>query len=120
MTCRACVKLLLDVDGIGDIINTQILKTPHDLLIHLAALENGINPEIGTLKKEKREIFSEGCTESFKAKYLRYVNEVLFEIVKTALEGTYVGVSTPIELQSEVATCRKIYYYKENQVKLNQ
>ena len=62
MTCRACVQLSLDVDVIDSSINTQILKTPHDLLVHLAALYNGINPEIGILKKEKGDIVSELCT----------------------------------------------------------
>ena len=91
MTCRACVQLPLDVDGIDTIINTQTLKTPHDLLAHLADLYNGRKPDIGTLKKEKGEIFSEFFTESFKAKFLRYINEVLFEMVKTDLKDTYLG-----------------------------
>ena len=30
-TCRARVKLPLDVDGIDSSIDTQILKTPHDI-----------------------------------------------------------------------------------------
>ena len=36
MTCRACVQLLFDEDGIDASINTKMLKTPHDLLFHLA------------------------------------------------------------------------------------
>ena len=51
MTCRACIQLPLDVDGVNSSIDTQILKTPRDGLVHLAALENGINPDIGTLKR---------------------------------------------------------------------
>ena len=41
MNFRACIKLPLDVDGIYAIINTQILKTPHDILVHLADLDDG-------------------------------------------------------------------------------
>ena len=37
-----------------------------------------------------------------------------------ALKGLYVGVKTPTALQNEVATCRQIYYDKENQVMINQ
>ena len=43
-------------------------------------------------------------------KYLRYVNEFLFEMVKTSLKDTYLGGTTPTALQNEVYTCRKIYY----------
>ena len=53
MNCRACVQLLIDVDEIYAIINTQMLKKPHGLLVHLVALDNGEKPDIGTLKKEK-------------------------------------------------------------------
>ena len=53
-----CVQLALYVDGRGASIDTQILKHPHILLEHLAALENKINPDIGTLKKERGDIFS--------------------------------------------------------------
>ena len=53
MNCRACVQLLIDVDEIDVIINTQMLKKPHGLLVHLVALDNGEKPDIGTLKKEK-------------------------------------------------------------------
>ena len=70
MTCRACVQLILDVDGVDSIINTQMLKTPHDILVHLAALDHGRNPEFGTFKKDKGGIFSECCIESFKEKSL--------------------------------------------------
>ena len=117
---RACVQLPLYVYGIDDSIKTQMLKTPHCLLLHLEALDNGINTDICTLKKEKGYIFSERCTESFKPKYLRYVNEVIFEMVKTALKDAYLGGTTPTEVQNEVATCRQIYYDKENQVMINQ
>ena len=95
MTCRACIQLQLDVDEIYAIIDTTMLTPPHIILVHLAALYNGINPDIGKLKKERGEIFSECCTKIFKAKFLRYVNEVLFEMVKTALKDTYLGGKTP-------------------------
>ena len=84
------------------------------------SLDNGIKPEIGTLKKEKGDVFSECCTESFKENILRYVNEVLFEVVKTALKDTYLGETTTTSIQNEVATCQKMYYDKENQVIINQ
>ena len=51
MTFRACIKISIDVDCIGASINNQIMKTPHDLLVHLAALDSGIKSDIGTLKK---------------------------------------------------------------------
>ena len=38
MTCSACAQLPVDVYWIRDKIDTQILKNPRDLLIHLAAL----------------------------------------------------------------------------------
>ena len=57
MNFKACVQLPLYVDGVDSSINTQILKPPHDLLVHLEALENGRNPDIGTFKKEKGETF---------------------------------------------------------------
>ena len=38
MTCSACVKPPLYAYGIYARINTQMLKTPHDLLVHLSAL----------------------------------------------------------------------------------
>ena len=51
-------------------------------MVYLAALDNGINPDIVTLKKDGGGIFLEFCTKIFKATFLRYVNEVLFEMVK--------------------------------------
>ena len=54
-----CVKLPLYVYGIDDSIETKILKTPHILLVHLAALESGRNTDIGTLNKDRGDIFSE-------------------------------------------------------------
>ena len=78
MTCRYSFQLPLDVYGIDASIDTQILKSPHTLLVHFAALDNGRKPDIGTLKKDRGDIFSEFCAESFKANFIRYVNEVLF------------------------------------------
>ena len=80
MTCRACIKLPLYVDGKDSRIDTNMITPPHILLVQLAALENRINKDIGTLNKDRGDIFSECCAESFKAKFLRYVNELLFEI----------------------------------------
>ena len=80
MTCRACIKLPLDVYGIDASIDSNMQKTPF-LSIHLAPWANGRKPDIGTLKKDRGDIFPECCSESFKEIFLRYVNEVLFEIV---------------------------------------
>ena len=57
MTCRFCVQLPLDLDGVDDSINTQILKTPHILLSHLWALDNGRNSYIGKLRKREEIYF---------------------------------------------------------------
>ena len=59
-------------------------------------------------------------TELFKAKSMRYVNEVLFEMVKISRKDTYLGRTTPTSLQNEVAMCRKMYHDKDNQVIINQ
>ena len=112
MDCRACVQIPLDLYGLDSSIDTQMLKTPHDLLVHLEALGNGINPDIGKLKKNMRDIFSECCKDIFKAKFLWCVIEVLFEIVKTSLKDTYLVGTTPTSLKNEVSTCRKFYYDK--------
>ena len=119
MNCRACVTLSLDVDVIYYIIDTKILKNPHDILVHSAALENGRNSDIGTLKKDRGDIFLECCLESFKGKFLRCVNEVLFEMVKTALKDTHLGGTTPTALQNEASTLWKMYYDKETCVMVN-
>ena len=50
-TCRSCIKLPLDVDGIYANIDNQILKPPRDILVHLEALENGRKADIGTINK---------------------------------------------------------------------
>ena len=59
ITCRSCVQLTLDIYGVDARVYTKILKTTHILLVHLTALENGINPDIGTIKKDRGDIFSE-------------------------------------------------------------
>ena len=78
MTCMAFVQLELDLDGIYAIIDNQMLKTPHDILVHLSTLDYGRKPDIVTLKKEKGDVFLEFCTKIFKAKFLCYINEVQF------------------------------------------
>ena len=57
MNCRDRVKPPLYVDRIDYIIDTQILKTPNILLFNWLGLDNGIKPDINTLKKERGEIF---------------------------------------------------------------
>ena len=74
MIWRACVQLQIYENDIDASINTQMLKTPHDLLVQLAALDNVRSTVIGTLKKENGYIFSEWYTESFKEKIPWYVN----------------------------------------------
>ena len=100
MTCRACLQIPLDLYGIYASTDTQMLKTPHELIVHLVVLYYGRNPDIGKIKKDRGGIFSECCAESFKAEFLRYVNEVLFGVVKTALKGAYLGGTTPTALKN--------------------
>ena len=100
MSFRACVQLPLDVNGVDASINTQILRTPHDLMVHLASLDNERKTDIVILNKEKGDIFSECCAESFKEKFLQYVDEVLFERFKIALKEAYLGGTTPTKLQN--------------------
>ena len=57
MNWRECVQLPLYVYDIDANIDTQIIKTPHILLLHLAALDNGRNTGIGIIKKERGYIF---------------------------------------------------------------
>ena len=56
--------------------------------------------------------------QNIRRKFLRYVNEVLFEMFKK--NETYLGGTTPTELQNDVSTWRKMYYNKENWVMFNQ
>ena len=58
MIFRAYVQLPLYLDGIDDIINTLMMKTPHNLLVQLAALDNRRKIDIDTLKNYKGDIFS--------------------------------------------------------------
>ena len=75
-----------------------MLKICHILLVHFAALGGGRKTDISTLKKERGGLFSKCCTKSFKAKFLCYTNEVLFEMVKTALNNTYLVSMLLMEL----------------------
>ena len=54
-------------------IDTQIIKG-NVLIVSLGDLGNGSIPDIGTLNKDRGDIFSECFTEIFKAKFLLYVN----------------------------------------------
>ena len=62
MPCRACVKLPLDMYRLYARIDTQLIKNPHDLLVQLSDLDYGENPDIGTIKKERGDIFLDCCT----------------------------------------------------------
>ena len=57
ITCRACIQLPLDVDGIDSRICDQMLNPPHYLLVHLVDLDNGRNTDIGTLMKDRGDLF---------------------------------------------------------------
>ena len=74
---------------------------------------------MSALKKDRGDIVSECCAESFKTQFLRYVNEVLFEMVKPYLKDTYLGRTNPTALQNEVSTFRKFYYDRDNRVMFN-
>ena len=100
MARRACIQLPLDVDEIYSSIDTQMLKTLHIILVHLEDLYNGRNPDIVTIKKERGNNFSQCCIKRFKSNFLSYVNEVLFEMVKTSLKDTYVVVRNPTALKN--------------------
>ena len=56
MICRACFQLQIYLDGIDASIDTKMLKTPHIILVHLVALENGRNPGIDTIDKDRGDI----------------------------------------------------------------
>ena len=112
MHCRDYVKLPLNTYGIDVSIGNQILKTPHILLFHLSDLENGRKPYIGTLEKDRGDIFSECCAKIFKAKLLFYDNEVRFEMVKTSFKNACLVGTTNTALQNEVSTCHKCIMIK--------
>ena len=66
ITCRALIQLPLDIDGIYFSIDTQMMEKPHIILVHLIDLDNGRQPDIGTLKEGRGDISFECCTEIFK------------------------------------------------------
>ena len=51
ITCRACVQIQLDTDGVYAIIDTKMLKPPHNLLFNLVDLDYERNTYIVTLDK---------------------------------------------------------------------
>ena len=57
MNGRACVQIILDANGKDTNIYSKILNAYHNLLVNLAALENGINTDIGTLKRDRGCVF---------------------------------------------------------------
>ena len=120
MTRRVFYKLSLDVYGIDANIHTQLIFKKHILPVQFMALDNGIKPDIGTLNKDRSDIFSECYAQIFKAKILGYVNKVWFEMVKTSFKGAYLGGTNPTALQNEVSTFCKMYYDRENLVIVNQ
>ena len=57
MTCRDRVKTPLDVYGIDVSVDTKMMKTLQYFLVNLADLDYVRKPDIGTLKKEREDIF---------------------------------------------------------------
>ena len=57
MACSACIQLPLDAYGTIVSIDTQILQTNQDILVHLEDLDYGRKSDIGTLKRYRGEIF---------------------------------------------------------------
>ena len=57
MTYRACIQIPLDVDKIYASIDNKMLKTPPDILVHLASLNIWIKPNIDTIKESRGEVF---------------------------------------------------------------
>ena len=51
---------------------------------------------------------------------LSYVNEVLFEMVKTVLKNVYLGGKIPTALKNKVSTCLKMCHDKDNRFMFNQ
>ena len=50
---------------------------------------------------------------------LSYVNEVLFEMVKTVLKDVYLGGKIPTALKNKVSTCQKMNYDIETRIMIN-
>ena len=100
MTCRAFIQLPLYVYGIDARINTQMLKNTHILLVHLEDSDNGRKRDIGTLNKDRGDIFLKYCVKRFKEKFIFYINGVLIEMVKIALKDSYLGGTTPTALKN--------------------
>ena len=57
MTCRDRVKTPLDVYGIDVSVDTKMMKTLQYFLVNLAGLDYVRKPDVGTLKKEREDIF---------------------------------------------------------------
>ena len=96
----ACVQFPIDANGIDSSIYIEILETHHGVLFHLAHLDSLVNTVIGTLKKERGDIFSDFFAGRFKAKFLWFVNEVILEIVKIDLRDTYLRGTIPQALKN--------------------
>ena len=57
MTCRACVQIPLYENWTDNIIENEILDTPHDILVHLTALKNGRNQALSSSRKMGKTYF---------------------------------------------------------------
>ena len=102
-----------------DVIN-QILNQPHNILVYLAALNNGRKSDFVNINKDKGDIFSEFYRNIFKERLLMDVNEYFFERVKDSLKEKYLVQTTPIAMKNEVYTSQQIFYDKETQVTVTQ
>ena len=74
MTYRARVKTPLYVNGVYDRIETHMLKHPHNMLVHLAALYYGINKDIVTLNKERRGAYFQSVSHGASRKHSYYIS----------------------------------------------
>ena len=72
-----------------------MINTTCGILVYLVDLSNEINPDIGTLKKDRVDVFSEFRTEIFKAMILCCDNEVIFERLNESLRYKYFGGTNP-------------------------
>ena len=77
-------------------------------------------PEIGTIKKDMGDIFSEWCIEKSNARLLGYVNDIVLKTVMASLKDKYLLVATTTAMQNELYTFQQMYYNKETEVMENQ
>ena len=72
-------------------------------MVHLAALDNVRKLDIGTFQNDREggHLF---ILLNIELQFLWYVNDALFEMVKTFQKHTYIRKKNPTTLQNEVST----------------